>query len=58
MRVSLLAVGLLVFKASAAGAPAADLRGTARAGGRPQPSTALDFALTYSLRHDIDAHRP
>ena len=41
MRVSLLAAGLLVLKASAAGTPAADLRGTARAGDRPQPNAVL-----------------
>jgi len=41
MRVSLLAVGLFVLKASAAGSPVADLRGTARAGDRPQPSAVV-----------------
>jgi plastocyanin len=41
MRVSVLAVGLLVLKASAAGAPAADLRGTAHAGDRPQPNAVV-----------------
>lgn len=41
MPVSLVAVGLLVLKASAAGTPAADLRGTARAGDRPQPNAVL-----------------
>ena len=41
MRVSLLVIGLLVLRASAAGTPAADLRGTARAGDRPQPNAIV-----------------
>jgi plastocyanin len=41
MRVALLVVGLLVLRASAAGTPAADLRGTARAGDRPQPNAVV-----------------
>jgi len=41
MRVSLFVIGLLVLRASAAGTPAADLRGTARAGDRPQPNASF-----------------
>jgi plastocyanin len=41
MRVSLLAVSLLVLTVSAAGSPALDLHGTARAGDRPQPNAVL-----------------
>jgi plastocyanin len=41
MRVSLLVIGLLVLRTSAAGTPAADLRGTARAGDRPQPNAVV-----------------
>ena len=41
MRVSLVVIGLLVLRASAAGTPAADLLGTARAGDRPQPNAVV-----------------
>jgi plastocyanin len=41
MRVSLLAAGLFVLTVSAAGSPALDLHGTARAGDRPQPNAVL-----------------
>ncbi len=41
MRVSLLAVSLFVLTVSAAGSPALDLHGTARAGDRPQPNAVL-----------------
>jgi plastocyanin len=58
MRVSLLAVGLLVLKASAGGAPAADLRGTARAGDRPQPNAVLwleapNAPPSHEARHPV-----
>jgi plastocyanin len=41
MRVSLLAAGLVVLKASAASSPAVDLRGTAHTGDRPQSNAVV-----------------
>jgi len=58
-----LAAGLVVPKASAAGSPAVDLRGAAHTGDRPQPDTVVSLSLpphvlTDSPRRDLDTHRP
>jgi len=41
MKISPMTIGLLVVTVSAAGTPALDLHGTARAGDRPQPNAVL-----------------